>query len=337
MGDLGLNPFFSIIVPIFNLENYIEECYKSIFRQNFPDYEILFIDDGSTDSSGALCDRIAQNAENVNVIHKANGGLSDARNVGIREAKGKYVIFVDSDDMLHEEALEKLYSLIVTDIYPDVVINRIKILLDSDMSIRECNYTFPETLKQMSIAESFQHIIKQDDYVPGAWTIVAKRKYLIKNDLFFVKGLLHEDEQWTPRAILKSHSMAFNNSFLYLYRQGRIGSITQVRNVKREMDKLWIIENLYSESTNAQYSRSCRIALIERASDLYWGVLVRSYQYALKYEDYNALIRKLRSLQHIFAASKNRNYILCNLLIKLFGMRNISAILYQLAMKRKSG
>jgi glycosyltransferase involved in cell wall biosynthesis len=325
-----MEPFFSIIIPVYNVEMYLKECYLSILNQNFCDYEILFIDDGSTDSSGIICDQICKKTKGAITIHKVNGGLSDARNIGINLAKGKYIVFVDSDDMLHSGGLRGLHDLIVSKGHPDVIINRIKNFTDEDKIGKECKYRFSEELQQMPISDSFQHLIKLDDYIPGAWTIVAKRAYIVENELLFVKRLLHEDEQWTPRAILRAKSLAFNNSCLYLYRQGRIGSITQMKNVKREIDKLWIVESLYKESKNMQYTTSCSIALVERAADLYWGVLIRTHQYTLKYYEYEQLVDKLSSEQHIFELSKKKKYIICNLFLNIFGIKNMSVFFNKL-------
>lgn len=330
-----MKPFFSIVIPVYNVEKYLEDCYLSTKNQSFNDYEIIFIDDGSTDSSGELCDDICKKDKNAATIHKTNGGLSDARNVGIASAKGKYIILLDSDDMLNSRSLENLYELIVSNNNPDVVVNRIKFFSDDNISGEECKYRFSKIFEEISIAESFQRIIKQDDYVPGAWTLVTKRSHIINNELFFEKGLLHEDEQWTPRAMLKASSLAFNNNCFYLYRQGRTGSITQVKNIKRETDKLWTVESLYKESQTNDYALDSSIALLERASDLYWGVLVRSNQYAQNLTEYNKLIDELSSRQYIFKLSKNKKYVICNVILKILGMKRTSTLFNKLALMRR--
>ncbi|MGI2294936.1 glycosyltransferase family 2 protein [Paenibacillus sp. GXUN7292] len=330
-----MKPFFSIVVPVYNVEKYLEDCFQSIIDQRFDDYEILFINDGSTDSSGELCDNVCRKVGNAITLHKTNGGLSDARNVGITAARGEYIILLDSDDLLNSKALETLYELIVSNKNPDVVVNRIKFFSDDPKSSEECKYMFSEDLKELSIAETFQHLIKLDDYVPGAWTLVTKRSHIIDNDLYFVKGLLHEDEQWTPRTILKASSLAFNNNCLYLYRQGRNGSITQIKNVKREMDKLWTVQSLYKESKSTEYTPNSSIALLERSSDLYWGVLVRSKQYARNLTEYNKLLDELNSKRNIFKLSNNKKYVLCNVVLRIFGIKITSFILNKIVMLKE--
>ena len=99
----------SVIVPVYNTEKYLHRCVDSILAQTFTDFELLLIDDGSTDSSGAICDEYAQKDSRVRVFHKENGGVSSARNLGLDKAKGKWVTFVDSDDWIKESFLNKLY------------------------------------------------------------------------------------------------------------------------------------------------------------------------------------------------------------------------------------
>ena len=107
-----MNPLISIIIPVYNREKYIEECLNSILSQTFNDYEILLIDDGSNDNTGIICDKYAEENKKIKVFHKKNGGVSSARNLGLRCAKGKWIIFVDSDDVLAKESLTIMNSII---------------------------------------------------------------------------------------------------------------------------------------------------------------------------------------------------------------------------------
>lgn len=98
---------FSIIIPVYNVEKYLNECVDSVLNQKNVDYEIILVDDGSTDNSGQICDEYLKKHSNVSVIHKVNGGLSDARNAGLESAEGDYILFVDSDDKIEENSLSK--------------------------------------------------------------------------------------------------------------------------------------------------------------------------------------------------------------------------------------
>lgn len=114
----------SIIVPIYNVEKYLPKCIESIINQTYTDLEILLIDDGSTDNSGLICDKYASIDNRIRVIHKKNGGLSDARNVGLDICKGKYISFIDSDDYIELTMYEKM----------------IKIMINQKVDIVSCNY-----------------------------------------------------------------------------------------------------------------------------------------------------------------------------------------------------
>ena len=103
-------PKISIIVPIYNVEKYLDKCIKSILNQSFEDFELILVNDGSTDSCGVICDKYKKLDGRITVIHKANGGLSSARNAGIDIARGEYIGFVDSDDYIHEKMYEILYN-----------------------------------------------------------------------------------------------------------------------------------------------------------------------------------------------------------------------------------
>ena len=102
----------SVIVPVYNVEKYLDRCVKSILSQSFSDFELLLVDDGSPDRCGEMCDEYAKGDSRIKAFHKRNGGLSDARNFGIEKALGEYLMFVDSDDYIHEQMLETLHRLI---------------------------------------------------------------------------------------------------------------------------------------------------------------------------------------------------------------------------------
>lgn len=111
MNDVT-NPLISVIMPIYNVESYLERSVQSVQQQDYQNLEIILVDDGSTDKSGLLCDKVAEQDNRIKVIHKKNGGLSDARNVGIRSSRGAYITLVDSDDEIDHDCISYLYSLI---------------------------------------------------------------------------------------------------------------------------------------------------------------------------------------------------------------------------------
>lgn len=106
-----MGPLISVIIPVFNVERYLKRCLDSVINQTYKKLEIILVNDGSTDKSGEICDSYASIDKRVKVIHKKNGGLSDARNVGLLEATGDFVSFIDSDDFIHKDMYKIMYSL----------------------------------------------------------------------------------------------------------------------------------------------------------------------------------------------------------------------------------
>lgn len=110
MNIISIEPKVSVIVPVYNVELYLNQCIDSILRNTFTDYELLLIDDGSTDNSGKICDEYAMNDCRIKAYHKTNGGVSSARNLGIEKANGEWMTFIDSDDLIDENFLNNLYK-----------------------------------------------------------------------------------------------------------------------------------------------------------------------------------------------------------------------------------
>lgn len=115
----------SFIIPIYNAEKYLDECIKSIIKQTYSNFELLLVNDGSTDNSAIICDTYANKDSRIKVIHKINGGVSSARNIGLDNAKGEYICFVDADDVIHPKLLETTLSVLM-ETQQDIIIYRYK-------------------------------------------------------------------------------------------------------------------------------------------------------------------------------------------------------------------
>lgn len=208
----------SVIVPVYNVEKYLEKCIKSIAGQTYSNLEILLIDDGSTDNSGALCDEYAKNDSRIRVIHKENGGLSDARNTGIVHSTGDYLVFVDSDDYVHSEFIEKLYNAMKKS--------------DSDMSICNFSRVFDHDKindnevcvdEVITSRQAIQKLFEKGSvYFIVAWNKLYKRK-LFENVKFPV-GRINEDEFVAHRLLGQCKKIACIQDSFYYYLQ-RSGSI----------------------------------------------------------------------------------------------------------------
>lgn len=227
----------SIIVPVYNIENYINKCIDSIINQTYKDIEIILVDDGSTDRSGNVCDDYEKKDKRIKVIHKTNGGLSDARNAGIDVAQGDFLGFIDGDDYIHPQMFEILLDIITKS--------------NSDIAI--CSYEKVEEYKSVNDIEinksEYKEIIIQDKELYSLVTnlrtedVVAWNKLYRKNifeNLRYNKDRLHEDQWLIPYIVHKCKKIVKVETKLYYYVE-RVGSITKSINTKRIYD---LVESL---------------------------------------------------------------------------------------------
>lgn len=212
----------SIIIPVYNVEKYLEKCINSILIQNdLNQIEIILVDDGSTDESGRICDEIELKAPNISTYHKRNGGLSDARNYGLNLCNGEYVFFVDSDDEICEASL----SIILDNLKkfsPEILLFDAKSIDEDGKDIKR-DYKFIHdgcvTKKCVSGNEIISSQLRNfGDFITTVWLGVYKKEYLIENNLLFEKGLIHEDELWTPKTLLCAEKVYYHNEEFYKYR-----------------------------------------------------------------------------------------------------------------------
>lgn len=217
----------SIVVPVYNVEAYLDRCVQSLLSQDLlSDIEILLVDDGSTDRSGAICDDYAERHPQISVFHKENGGLSDARNYGLKRARGEYILFVDSDDFIEADACSSLLGD-ARKFSAEIVIGRVESVRRSKAMERyervasekfECHkvYTGKEYLEGCLEGGALRVEIGRHLYL---------REFLKENNFHFKKGILHEDEEFTPRVLLKASRVVLTDHVFYHYDNTRSGSI----------------------------------------------------------------------------------------------------------------
>lgn len=221
-------PFFSVIIPVYKVEDYLKQCVDSVLSQEFKDIEIILVDDGSPDNCPKMCDDYAKKDNRIKVIHKTNGGLSDARNFGIKAANGKYILFLDSDDYWdNNKALYNINEYLLKN-EADILIFLIKHLFsDGHTDGIKHTYTFDQGLASLDNKDMLKYLINNDLFMGSACHKALKREFIINNDLFFIKGLYSEDIEWSLRTAIALPSYAYYDDDFYVYRQGRDGSITQ--------------------------------------------------------------------------------------------------------------
>lgn len=249
-------PLLSIIIPVYNVEKYIERCINSILSQSFTDFELIIVNDGSTDNSGLICDEFKKNDKRISVIHQQNRGLSIARNEGIRISCGKYLSFVDSDDFLSTNAYEEIINamenydldILVGNAYCYMDENNIKPLLRK-RNFNNIIYTGEEFLCKS---------LENESMLMPVWQFILKRDLLTENNISFEKGIYHEDELWTPKVFLCAKRVKYTEKYFYMYCQ-RQGSIVKSSNyVVRALDIIKIcykLEDIYINLSNKEHKK----------------------------------------------------------------------------------
>lgn len=226
-------PKISIIVPVYNVEQYLGNCIDSILNQTFKDFELILVNDGSTDNSLDICKHYKNIDDRICIINKKNGGLSSARNAGLDIAKGEYIGFVDSDDYIHPQMYEILYKVIIKNDAEMSVCNFKRVFNSNEDLIfyNKCNDK-SMTIEYLSNIESL-HRMSQEN---GVVLVVAWNK-LYKKDLFknlrYKEGIIHEDECIVHRILYAAKKINYIHEKLYFYLQ-RDGSImNNITNIKR--------------------------------------------------------------------------------------------------------
>ena len=277
----------SVIVPIYNVEKYLERCVRSLCRQTHTNLEILLVDDGSPDRSGAMCDEFAELDSRIRVIHKKNGGLSDARNAGIEQATGDYIAFLDSDDWVDPTWLETLYTLCET----------------YHAEIGECSYRnyFPGRIQEetrcsgeifeFTPMEAMESNLDWKYCKPVAWNKLYRKD--IVGDIRYPVGKIHEDEFTTHHFYLAATKIVYIDISLVNYERRNLGSITASFKLKNLASC-----EAFRERLHLVWSRPDLAPLVKKMQEAYlWIVfdrLEKCKQFRLDGPEVSKVIENLR-------------------------------------------
>ncbi len=232
----------SVIVPVYNVEKYLNRCIESLLNQTYSNIEVVLVDDGSTDGCGIICDRWGKEDSRIRVFHQQNKGLSVARNVGMTHANGDFFIFVDSDDFIHPQMIERMIKVQQKHSAEIVVCAKCAIEEDclDEASLKEMwedeqkQSVFVEDERICSGKNVLEELYKEDsiDFII-AWNKLFSRKFL--SVLKFPEGRTHEDEFVIPKILFLAEKIVYYKKPMYYYIR-RAGSITRAGSVKSEVD-----------------------------------------------------------------------------------------------------
>ena len=242
----------SIIVPIYNVEKYLEKCIKSILSQTYKNLEIILVDDGSPDKCGMICDKYKEIDDRIIVIHQENKGLSGARNTGLKNANGKYVCFIDSDDYINEHMIETLYENLIKTGSDISICDFFQVKENENIKIKKIENAVKIMNKQECLKKLLYHKYKLDIVT---WNKLYKQELF--NNIEFPEGKIYEDFATIPFLIDNSNKICCTKQKLYFYVQ-RNGSINNKSKynfkIKDLIENLKImeefIEDKYSEIYN---------------------------------------------------------------------------------------
>lgn len=314
------SPLFSIVVPIYNVENYLKECLDSVVNQTFSDFECIMVNDGSTDSSQAIAQQYANNDCRFTIYSQENQGLSGARNTGIQHSNGKHVVFLDSDDFIKSTALEEL-SEIVEKKQPDVIVSSSIAYYDDSQKLIPREWNIPE---QWNCQGQLLDIISDSPkFVLAAWCLVVKREYLLEKQLMFYPHLKHEDELWVPQAIINAKKIAINPNPYYCGRCDRVGSITQTPNIRKSFDKIFIVDELlrFAEKQSEENAKYIK----KRCAKIITGV-IREIETYKEDKEYSILSNELQKRVTVLSFQTQKKYKALYIACKIIGVKFISML-----------
>ena len=305
----------SVIIPIYNVGFYLQECVNSVIKQTYKNLEIILVDDGSTDDCPNICDTYAKQYSNVKVVHKQNGGLSDARNVGILNSTGDYLLFLDADDFWKDStAVQSLVDRINLTHADLLNYSYIKYYEDLKKYINYFEDMEPLPL-EFNKLESIQYLLNNNLYIASACNKLIKKSLFEDGNLYFVKGIYSEDIDWCLRLLIKAESVDFICENFYCYRQ-RSGSITHTINDKKCHD---LTNNILKCFSMVNKSESLQDVLYKYVAYQY-GTFFITQAVAENYQ--SECINKLSNYKWVLKYhSNNKKLIILNIMVTLFGYK----------------
>ena len=311
--------FFSIVIPVYNVAPYLGECLDSVLCQKFRDFEVIAVDDGSTDESGRICDEYARRDSRIRVIHQKNRGLSGARNAGIRQAVGEYLLFLDSDDYWRDDNVLVAMAEKIGKTNPDVLsFNDVKFC----GKVFDAPYFGGASWDDME-NETFSHQIQRELWIACAWNKAVRRRLFWQGNLDFVEGITSEDMDWCLRLALAADKFDYLDTVVVCYRQreSSISGTTSPKKVRTVLGNIRRCLELLEENGTDRAEQLKPFVAYQYGTALYH--LAKLKASAEKEE----LLAQAEKLRYLLRWSRNRKIRLLNMTASLGGLRCTLAML----------
>ena len=317
----------SVVIPVYNTIEYLPECLKSIENQHYQDMEIILVDDGSTDGCSDYCDEYQSKHDNVRVIHKENGGASDTRNTGLLAAKGEYIHFIDSDDILLGDSV---YESFVNNVYPhkpELILARFEEYSPDFCKLIETQVEYNN--EGLYIGDVLREVLI--NHYPATLTSpvnkIFSREFLISNNLFFTKGIDHEEDEWLPRVLACATRTWISNDVIYGVRKGRAGSLSETLNESVMTRKARSKITIASTGISFMLQRDLSSDTLSLITEYYWDYLIDACVVCDRVRSENLrlqIIDDLKKNKTVFDSYKllySKNRLLLGLLFSTLGVR----------------
>lgn len=325
--------FLSIIVPVYNVEAYLKRCVESILACKLQSYELILINDGSTDNSYSICLEFEKKHKFIKIVNQKNGGLSNARNSGLRQATGEYIVFIDSDDYIISEnfskVIEKLkfmeqqkIDILINDFFrvsqDEKIIDRINQIEESEKIICNNNYMLK--------------FLKPYGCFWNTWRFIFRRKFLEDNEFQFKEGFLCEDIDFAVKTLIKTNKIGFYHTPYYCYRIGRESSIMNIVNIKRVYDYLEITKEcieLLHKNKRVDFSHRMKTKLVVEY------ILNLATIYEVNKVHRKEAKKLFQRAQYVLKMTGDKKYINLSNAINLLGISPVSFVFFLLKKARR--
>ncbi|MES2864258.1 MULTISPECIES: glycosyltransferase family 2 protein [unclassified Flavobacterium] len=300
MNKVNKNILFSIIVPVYNVEEYLNQCIDSILEQSFSNFELILVNDGSMDTSLAICSEYKSRDERIQLLDKQNGGAADSRNYGLSKARGQYVIFVDGDDFWSGDFVLNEMAILIKNNDFDIIIHEESRYFSTNNI--KCKYN-QNKLKHNSgnFEDDALDLVYYHLYASSPWDKIIKRSILIDNDLFFPLNLKYEDMEWCAKLMNHINTYCIYPKSFYMYRQLRVGSEVYSMNEQAVLDIHKSVKKGLIEIQNEKET-------LQLAMKNYWSfyyVVILMHFDKLSLNNKKVLIKELSSWKNLISSGRN--------------------------------
>ena len=321
-------PKISVIIPVYNVEKWLNKCIDSILNQSYENFEIILVNDGSTDKSKDICDKYSKEDNRVKVFDILNSGQSVARNIGLKEAKGDYILFIDSDDYISDKAIiEKFINILDNNEYDFIYTSYCRFEDGNDEKITEIlpiNLT-NDDIKNKEGKDILIDLINKNSFHHAPYLKVCRKDFIIKNKLYFREGYYHEDAEWSFKVFYYAKNLFIYDKPWYMRRMRENSTITS-RNekvvCKKLCDRLIIADDLINFFQKENPSE----VIIEDLVRMYWGDLMITRGIKEK-DNINKCKEVIASTKEVLSKSKVKKYLIGSKVIKYFGVGNFINLL----------